>query len=122
MPLEVRYIERAGYLLAKVCGQWEFGEAKQEMEALRDEANKRGHTRILVDVRDMSPQKSDLTRFYTGEYIASIFPYPFRLAVIDEPEFIDRFVENVAVNRGAFFSTFSQEEGAIAWLMKGISS
>jgi hypothetical protein len=119
MPMEVQYKEGIGYLIVKVCGQWELGEAKQEMEALRDEANKRGHTRILVDVRDMSPQKSDLSRYYTGEYIAKILPYPFRVAAIDTPEFINRFVENVAVNRGAFFAAFAQEKAAIEWLMKG---
>ena len=122
MPMEVHYKEGVGYLIVTVCGQWELGKAKQEMEALRDEANKRGHTRILVDVREMSPQKSDLTRYYTGEYIAKILPYPFRVAAIDSPEFINRFVENVAVNRGAFFAAFSQEKDAIEWLMKGISS
>src|SRR6185369_8991963 len=42
MTLEVRYAERPGYLLVRVCGKWEELDAKEEIEALREEAEKRG--------------------------------------------------------------------------------
>jgi hypothetical protein len=116
--MEVRYrVVPTGYLHITVSGQWDLEESKQEMEAIRDEANSRGITRLLADVREMSPQESDLTRLHTGEYLARIFRPPFRLAVIDSPEFMNKFVENVAVNRGATFAAFPDEKAALEWLM-----
>lgn len=117
--MEVRYKEGFGCLSVTVCGEWDFEEAQAEMEAMRAVADKRGQRRILVDVRDMSPQTSYASRFSTGEYIARLFPEPFRVAVIDSPEFVDGIVENVAVNRGACFAAFSEEKAALEWLLQG---
>ncbi len=74
MPMEVRYRANEGYLLVKACGQWDKAEAKEEIEAIRDEANKRGQTRLLLDARDLLPPTSEMTRFYTGVHIAKILP------------------------------------------------
>jgi hypothetical protein len=120
--MEVRYKECPGYLLVKVYGQWEELDAKEEIEALREEANKRGITRLLLDVRSMTAPESQAIRFATGEHIAKIWPPPFKVVALADPELKDGFTENVAVTRGAVFTVVTDEAAAIHWLMKGASS
>jgi hypothetical protein len=117
MILEVRYAERPGYLLVRACGKWEELYVIEEIEALREEAEKRGITRLLLDVRNMLPPDSQMTRLATGEYIASVFTRPFRVVALAEPEMIDGITENSAVSKGALFKVFADEEAAIKWLM-----
>jgi hypothetical protein len=117
--MEVRYKECSGYLLVKVYGQWDEFAAKEEIEALREEADLRGITRLLLDVRNMQPPESQMTRLATGEHIAKIWPRPFKVVALADPELIDGFTENVAVSRGALFTVFSEEIAALEWLLEG---
>ena len=117
MTLEVRYAERPSYLLVRACGKWEELDAIEEIEALREEAEKRGITRLLLDVRNILPPDSQMTRLATGEYIANIFTRPFRVVALAEPEMIDGITENSAVSQGAIFKVFADEKAAIEWLM-----
>jgi hypothetical protein len=120
MPLTIQHEVCPGHLTVTVCGQWDLEAAKREMERLRAVADELGIYRILVDVRDMSPQESHFSRYFTGENIARMFPYPFKLAVIDEPEYLNGFVETVVVNRGAFLAAFADEKSAMAWLLEKV--
>jgi len=116
MLLEVRYKEGPGYLLVKVCGKWEELDAKEEIEALRGEAEKRGFTRLFLDVRNMLPPESQMTRTATGGHIAKILTRPFRVVALAEPEMIDGITEYSAVSQGAVFKVFADEKAAIEWL------
>lgn len=119
MPADVRYKEFPGYLLATVLGQWEEADAKEEIEALREEAERLGITRILLDVRSLQAPKDQMIRFATGEHIAKTWPPPFKVVALAYPELKDGFTENVAVTRGANFTVVTDEKDAIAWLMEG---
>jgi len=116
MALEVRYTERPGYLLVKACGKWEELDVIEEIEALREEAEKRGITRLFLDVRNMLPPESQMTRIATGGCIANIFTRPFRIVALAEPEMIDGITENSAVSQGAIFKVFADEKAATEWL------
>jgi hypothetical protein len=117
MAIEVRYRECPGYLLVTVYGQWEEFAAKEEIEALREEADRRGITRLLLDVRGMEAPESQAIRFATGEHIAKVWPPPFKVVALANPELKDGFTENVAVTRGAMFTVVTEEHRAIEWLL-----
>src|SRR5512138_735324 len=119
MLLEVRYKEGPGYLIVNAYGKWEELDVKEEIEALRGEAEKRGTTRLLLDVRNMLPPESQTTRIATGGYIAKVLPHPFRVVALAEPEMIDGITENSAVSQGASFKVFADEQAAIKWLNDG---
>ena len=108
MSIDLRYEERPGYLIVEVCGQWTDMAVKQAIEDLRDEANKRGFIRIFLDTRELLPPASEMTRFLTGEHAAKIWRPPFKVAAIARRERINKFTENVAVNRGATLAVFSE--------------
>ena len=69
MALEIKHYDKAGYLAVKVSGQWELASAKQAIEAIRAEANRREYSRVFVDLSSFAPPGSDMTRFFTGEQI-----------------------------------------------------
>ncbi len=66
MTTEAHYSEGIGYLIAEVSGQRQKDDIKQIIENIRDEANRRGLTRLLIDIRNLLPPINDMDRFYTG--------------------------------------------------------
>jgi hypothetical protein len=119
MSIEVHYHDRPGYLYVEAKGQWVLEDARQQIEKAREEADRRGCTRVLVDARELSAPNSELTRFYTGVHIAKVWRRPFKLASLARPEVINKFAENVAVNRGAHYAVFADEQAALDWLLQG---
>ena len=55
MALDLKYHNEAGYLTVEISGQWELNDAKQAIEAIRDEANKREQTRLFLDLHNFTP-------------------------------------------------------------------
>jgi len=119
MSMELSCGQEPGYLMAKISGQWTAESAKQVLEAMRSEAVARSLIHILIDAREVEKPKSEMTRFDTGEYVAKVLGFPFKLAVVGKPEVYNRFGETVAVNRGACIKVFFQQEEALQWLLAG---
>ena len=117
MSLTIQHEVCPEQIKVTVRGQWNLEKAKRGMDELRAVADELGIYRILADVRGMSPQESHFSRYFTGEHIARTFPYPFKVAVIDEPEYLNSFVETVVINRGVFLAGFPDEKSALAWLL-----
>lgn len=73
-------------------------------------------TRILVDAWDF-PDIPDMEKFYLGELGAKMFGGGIKFAMLRKPEHINKFTENVAVNRGGILYIVSNEQEAIRWLL-----
>ncbi|MEQ8790947.1 MAG: hypothetical protein RIC55_32085 [Pirellulaceae bacterium] len=119
MSIEVAYHDRPGYLFVEARGEWRLDDTRREIENIRREADRRGYTRLLVDSRELSAPDTEMTRFYTGEHIAEFWRRPLKVASLALPEIINNFAENVAVNRGAHYAVFTDEQAAIDWLLQG---
>jgi hypothetical protein len=107
-----------GYLLVLAPPPWTTENAKQVIEETKTEAIQRGYTRILFDLTKWSSPEFEIVRFFTGAHLAAVLEPPFRSAAFALPEFINKFGENTAVNRGAWFRIFPDKISAISWLMK----
>lgn len=118
MSIEIQYHTHPEYLLVKVSGQWTDTAAKQALDEIRTEADRRGFKRLLLDLRDLSQPDYGMTRFWSGKHLAEVLPYPFKVAAFAKPEAITKFGETAAVNRGAWFLIFSEERMALRWLME----
>lgn len=112
------YYNEEGYLLVKVGIPWTTKTAKQMIDEARIEATKHKQYRILFDLTQWTQPDSDMTRFNSGEYLATVFTYPFKVAAFALPAAINKFGENTAVNRGAWFRIFPGKAQAIEWLMQ----
>ena len=120
MKLDLAFREADGYLLVQVEGEWTPEAVQQGIEEVAQAAEERGHDRVLLDIRNMSGPKTDLHRFLAGEHAAKAWGHPLRLkvAAVYKEELIDKFTENVAVNRGANIIVLSDIDEAIEWLTR----
>jgi hypothetical protein len=117
MTIETLYQTHPKHLYVKVYGQWTLKAMKQTIDEIKTEADSRGSTRLLLDMRELPRPDSEMTRFWSGDYLAKVLPPPFKVAAFANPEDINKFGENAAANRNAWFQIFSEEQPALRWLM-----
>ena len=107
MTTQITFIDEFEYLLVQASGdKWETRDGVEAILSISERAKEQGYKLILIDRRDLSNPSTEIGRFEAGRTIAEVFPPPFRLAVVYSPEKMERFGENVAVNRGAVSKIF----------------
>ena len=119
MKASAEYFDKSGYLLIKVLVSWTEANATRVIDEAHGEATRRGHVRLLFDLRNWLAPDMELTRFFSGLHLAKALRPPFKVAAFGFPEAITKFGEDAAVNRGALFRIFSDEQSALHWLMEG---
>ncbi len=113
------YLPKNGYLLVKVAAaMWTEASARQVIDQTKEEADRLGHERILLDLTQWTKPDAEFTRFFTGVYLAKTLPPPFRVAGFALEKLINKFGENTAVNRGADCRIFPEEAMALSWLLE----
>lgn len=115
--MTAEYTDEEVYLRVKVTIPWTTENAKKCIDETKAEAIKRGRTCILFDLSYWTQPDNELTRFWSGEHLAKVLQAPFKIAAFGAPNAINKFAENTAVNRGALFRVFPDEQAAIQWLM-----
>jgi hypothetical protein len=105
-----------GYLLVRVQGEWTTDNIKQAIEAVSAEILNIGYTRLLVDARQLSAPRQEYDRFLAGVHIANDLR-GIDIAVLYPAELINKFVEDVASNRGARLLVVSELDEALEWLL-----
>ena len=103
----------------EVGGQWRLPDVFALIDRVRDEADAAGFDRAFVDMSRISGPIPEMERFFAGERVAAILKNRIRVAVVAREEYINKFGENVAVNRGARLAVLSSEDHAMAWLEAG---
>ncbi len=96
MELQISFKDADGYLIARLEGEWLPDVIRDMIADVAIEAEERGYTRILFDVRKVSAPKTDFHRFLAGEQIAHAFRGRFKIASVYPSELIDKFAENTA--------------------------
>ena len=116
MRLELLFDQADGYLLARVQGKWTTDNVKRAIEEVSAEIRKSGYARLLVDARELSAPQHEYDRFLAGVHIANALR-GIDIAVLYPAELINKFVENVASNRGARLLVGSELDEALEWLL-----
>lgn len=110
---------KAEYLLITChSGVFTFAGIRTVIDQIKQAAERQHCSRVLVDLRPLGPPLTGLDQFQSGRYLAEIFGGQVRVAALAGAKDINRFGENVAVNRGADFSMFSEPEPALSWLLR----
>ncbi len=120
MKIKIQYHAQPEYLQVKMRGKWNETYINMALDEIKAEADRQGFKRLLVDLLEMSRPNSEMARFLAGEHLAKIMPYPYKVTAFAKSEDINKFGETVAVNRGAWFRVFSDEQTAIEWIMEGV--
>jgi len=118
MKIVAQFFDREGFLLVQVVVPWTTPAARRIIDETKREATARDHRRILFDLTLWEKPDSEMTRYWSGEYLAHYLGFPFKIAAFTVPQVITKFGENVAVNRAANFRIFPDEEAAIQWLLE----
>lgn len=109
--------ESGAYSHVKISGDFDVDAFKKEIIASDRKRLKAKGNRLLVDANDLLAPKMELDRFLAGKLMADSFPRPIKVAVYTRKELINKFAENVAVNRGANFRVFDNQAEAVEWLL-----
>jgi len=115
--MELSFKIEDDYLYAHVCGQWEIDTTQKALIEIQAKATEAKLTRILIDCLELSPPQSEMARYSAGETIATIFGPPYKVVVVIKAEIINKFAENVAINRGANFLVVDDLAVGLEWLL-----
>lgn len=105
------------YLYITTSNEYNKKEFISYIKTIKDECEKERIYNVLWNLLDMNgniPQ--DIDRFYIGEAAAKVFEQKIKLAIVWHKQLINKFCENVAVNRGARLKVFDDVDAAKNWL------
>lgn len=113
-----RFIVRDEFLLVQALVPWTTKAAMQIIDEAKVEAISHNRQRILCDLTIWDRSDNEMTRYWSGKYLALDLGFPYKVAAFTVPQVITKFAENVAVNRAANFRVFPEEEAALQWLLE----
>lgn len=122
MAIETEFRDADGYLAVESRGEWDQRAIEQSMKKVREEAEDRGYSRVLLDTRGVTRPKGDLYYFLVGEQAAAVWGHTLKVAVVWRQENINYLFENTAVNRGAKVAVFPNEQEALEWLLENAAA
>jgi hypothetical protein len=93
-----------------------FAELKEIITAIRNFADESNRKKILIDAVH-TPNVKSMQRFQIGEMGIEIIGRQHKVAIIFTPEYINKFMENVVVNRGGSVRVVGSESEALDWLL-----
>lgn len=111
------FIVREDFLLVEVLVPRTTKAAMQIIDETKVEALAHNRRRILCDLNLWTKPDNEMTRYWSGKYLALHLGFPYKVAAFTVPQVITKFAENVAVNRVANFRVFPEEQEAIQWLL-----
>ena len=119
MGIETEIENKIDYIHFKLKGEFPGVQILNGFDKLVESSKEFNIKKILLDIRDFDYNLSYLESFNIGEYIAKTYnKYFLKVACLRNLNKKDNFTETVAVNRGAFFRFFNDENKAIDWLKK----
>lgn len=92
-----------------------YAEIEEIYTAVMRIAQENNRVNILVDAFNL-PDVSETEKFYMGKLGAKIFGARFKCALLRKKH-VGKFMENVAVNRGAQLLVTDNEKEALQWLL-----
>jgi hypothetical protein len=111
---------RGSHLFVRACGLRTRSTVTAMARKILEAAVARGHSTVLVDVRELKGQLGVFDSYVIGSELFESLRGKgiIKAAILDEPlpSGGKRFLETVAQNRGFSFEIFMTEEDALVWL------
>lgn len=103
------------YLKIRLSGGNFFSEIEEILTAIKKLSEENNRTNILVDAVNL-PDVTDMEKYYIGSMGAAMYRGKIKVALLRKQEHINKFTQNVAVNRGGRLFISSDEQEALRWL------
>jgi hypothetical protein len=105
------------YLKIKISQEDIYAKVNEIITAMKSFLQENNRTKMLIDITESYPP-SEMEKFQIAEIGAGIFERNVKIAVLAKTSNINKFFENVAVNRGANVYVTDDEKDALEWLLK----
>ncbi len=116
--MKTEFTNKPDHLYVKISGEWTTENAVQMIYEIKEEADRQNTKLLLVDSSGLSVPENEMIRFYTGEKVAEVFGFRYKIAAVSVPHKVNQYAETVAVNRMARFKVFFGETEARNWLLQ----
>src|SRR5262245_9483410 len=117
MKLQHQFEEADSYLIVKWTGQWHLPDVLAIFDAIGEECKRRGLRLVLIEGENAHGPVPNFERFLMGDHIAKVCR-GLRIAGVFQAEYINKFGENTAVNRGADVLATGSRKEALHWLLQ----
>lgn len=107
---------RNGYLYIEYSEPYQFKNLIQLMEKVLDYCKTNEYKKFLVDISGMTGKVRSMERFELAVKGTALFRKFGKVAVVYRKDEINRFAENVSVNRGMDARIFEDTNAAKEWL------
>ena len=121
MNLILNYEKKLSYIYFKAKGKYFEGEESKILDQFIQKCKEYNCYRLLLNCEDVDFNVRTMNNFIIGTKIAEKCGKPgemIKIACVRGSKLTDYFIETVAVNRGASFRIFSDENEAIEWLLE----
>ena len=119
MSLDVHTEVLPDYLRITATGKYSFEFLFEFIARVKQEADKSGKTRLLMDCSRVTGGMAEFERFHGGKRIAEVFGSTLKAALVMPAKNITKLGELAAINRGARFLVTDSNDEAVKWLTDG---
>jgi len=110
-----------GVLYVSVSGEFpkeRLHKGENLFKPLADACETYGCDKALIDARGLQVNMGTLGLLQAGEDVAAMTRSGLHVAILSREDMIDRFFEDVALNRGGVVRVFTELESAREWLKR----
>lgn len=108
--------EKTGYLYVEYSEPYNFSKLIDLMKEVIAFCETKNYQKFLVNIVNMTGKVSSMDRFELAIKAVPLFQLKGKYAIVYRKEEINRFAENVGVNRGLNARIFSDMDEAMKWL------
>ncbi len=119
MSLKIKFVKKAGYLVANFSGEANLLEIGNRFEELAIRCQNEKRKKLLMNISAIKALLSFPQRFQAGERMVIFSEQGIKVAVVASPELVEpgRLAELVARNRGVDVRVFMELAEAKEWLL-----
>ena len=121
MKSNYKFITNDHYITLVISGEYDKDDFLSYPQLILDKCDTEKADKILVDGSNLgSTNLPTMDRFFIAEKLANLLRGKVKVAVIWPKEHINKFAENVAVNRGTSMIVVDTFEAAHEWLLRKV--
>lgn len=116
MCWDVQIHEADNHLSVKATGRYSLANLSGLFDRVKAESEKRNGRGVILDVSKVAGTVPLMDMFVLGEHCSRVWNPLFRIAIVPPEEWVYKFFENVARNRGAQIAIVPNQDAAMEWL------
>ena len=120
VKLKISFEIKKEYIHFKITGEYDKSKDFEKIKDLCNITKQHKCSKVLIDIRGFNYSLGTFERFNLSEYWVEICKESgyIKTAILGLERKMDKFSENVVINRGFEFRLFTDEKKAVNWLIR----